>query len=93
MLRRSAGQGRGVIHWVAGFGKHQAQRPAQRALRQASLQVVLQELLVIDLRRQRYERGLRFQLPAHRMADAAAILEQEGIDAVVLGAGEAVAGL
>lgn len=85
------GAGR-VIHRIARFRQHQAQGPAQRALGQALLQVVLEEQLVVDLPRQRGERRLWLQLPAYRVGRAGCVDQAEGIDAVVLRAGEAVTG-
>jgi len=61
-------------------------------LGQALLQVVLEELFVVDLAGQGGEWRLRFQLPAYRVRGAVGVHQAEGIDAVVLGAGEAVAG-
>ncbi|MNJ78431.1 hypothetical protein D3C77_761850 [compost metagenome] len=60
----------------------QAQGPAQRALGQALVQVVLQVVAVVDLTFEGDERCLRHQAPTNKTAIAVAVDQGKGIDAV-----------
>ncbi len=80
-----------IVHRITAARQGESPRPAQRAGFQALQQVLLQGIVSHALRAQWRSGQLRHHRPSHRMALTLCIDEDEGVDAVVRRAGEAVA--